>query len=113
MQTIISPLWIAGGFLFGTSNSDSPISSAPEIEPVAIDRRSPARVAVAIAIALMVDLVMILWICPITQTIADWAGASWLDSCRMGVIAMVSSAPVVLAGSAVLVARILGMKSAR
>jgi hypothetical protein len=31
----------------------------------------------------------------------------------MGVIAMVSSAPVVLAGSAVLVARILGMKSAR
>ena len=63
-------------------------------------------------IVALLDINCILWINPITDQLAKWAGVSFLNSVLAGVGAMLASIPVVLAAT-ILACRAIFAKSRR
>ena len=80
--------------------ADPATTVIPNAKPVTASPYSKMdRLLVCVALVLvlgLLDLVVVMWVCPVAMNLAEWAGMSPLQASYAGLIAMCASVPVLL-----------------
>jgi hypothetical protein len=80
-------------------STETPVDDAvrPELAGrLEVERRAMRRIT-AIVLTVLLDITLVLWVCPIANQLAEWAGVSLLNAVYVGLGAMLGSIPVVVA----------------
>jgi hypothetical protein len=89
--------------LMGFASSNSDRSSIAPAQPDASDRAATIdrtlRPAAAVIVVALLNVTCVLWIYPLANQLAEWAGVSFLNAIYVGLGTMLGSVPFILAAT--------------